>query len=962
MQARTVTAYFLFFLQLFALAQPGVLLATAQVEDAEEICALRVPSSATFKAIQKQWVQLQTNKSGPKVQKFDLSVEALEKIAKKKGSKKNNTQLLNTILDLFIATSPKQADSVNFLKPRDWEDLQLFNTKNNLIGSISKTASKSGEVYLAGLVTQRGPIAEVLERRDFIGALLDRQDIVAKLIPITQQFAQHELNLYSDTMQPENEIIKKSVEALAPGFWISKIPGATKNPAFLRFHALLTQKLAPWFWDPLTTQVALGFAVLALMPNGILYSITKDFFGYIFDDMNKRHQGLGKLHEHLLDRAHGFMTSTTQNGLTAPAYIRQQLLPPGYRLKFFLSLLNDLFFWQTNDLRVAWYKNKHDGTTAPQPKYLAQGPHYSLWANTQYGRNCLLDPLTIFLKNTYETGYAEPHTTNPKIASVASLFTSLNKQAEAILNASTSEETSSATFRAGITAVKQASSIALTETRKLLGRKPAAPKAKNAAFLKQLTTDIKGLENTLNPPVDTQTNEHQRPSLNLFSRLKCKATLNFKKGQYKIFSRPGVTAKFSSNVISYLENWKNDSTTIKKRSLHLSIVKFILWIITTYLFQLWISNKGEMQKNIKMLDSIMFGATKPGMLLISGVDSLRGILNKEGRGLTIPSSLRTKLKEFKKLSESTCTEVVALSKSPTFLKSTGHRVLDHTGEVRRGYQLIQAPETRKLLVLAIHIMTEVDCYLGFSELAKEYSRGDNQLCPVDFIVSETPFISAKNAWFPLLGKNAIGSDFLMGDNYAPNMLLTGLNGGGKSICLKTSVFLLAMAHALGWVAAQQCSMTPFSELNLHLNSLDNAADGKSRWIAEVDAIEGMIRSVEAKHSPNYFIFICGDELGDGTAAEASTEVMTTLLTAITKQKQALSFIASHLQELTKLEGHMPRIFNYRINPNRKLEPGINQTNIAMAIFEKFSNTKQKDHGLVAALANQAVTSDVEMIG
>lgn len=986
MLSRKIIAHFLLFLQVLTLAQPGIILATPP-QDAEEICASALPLSQTFKDIQKQWIRLQTNTPSTKVQKFDLSTEALEKIAKKKTSKKHNTQLLSSILDFFIATSPKERTAIKFLKPRDWEDLQLFNTRNNLVSAISRTASKSGEVYLAGLVTQRGPLEEVLQRRDFIGALLERQDLLPKLQPLMEQFAKNELSLYSDTMQPENEVIKKSVESLAPGFLISLIPGALKNPNFLRFHALLTQKLSPWFYDPLTTQATLGFALLSLMPNGIIQNIVKDFIGYTFKGMNERNQQL---------KDFGGVACTQAKG-----YVRQQLLPKGYRTRFFKCLANDIFFWQTNELRVALHKNRNAGSTIPQPEYLASGPHCSLWGNAQYRRNVTLDPLVRYLKDSYQAGYGAKHQTNPNITSPASIITSMDEDLEAVLSGSTTEKQANGIL-AGVAKGFKLAGKYTGPLKKMIDGNTPAPTAKRSirwahsvakalASAADKTAQFVGGYRTKgpNPTDDTagSRTSHDRPPnqdyldrleqeindlekakkekpKNIFVRIKkikMALTLFSKKAKRRLFRIP-ETQKPVSNVISYLDNWKDSNTKIQRVSLHLPIIKLIIWIVITYLVQIWQSNNGERQKNIKMLDSIMFETTKPGMLTLAAADSICSLLREHQEGLSIPSTIKAKIKAFENLAKKPCKEVIKLAQSSTFKKQTGHRVFDHTGIVRRGYQLIQMPQTRKLLVTAIHLIAEVDCYVGLSELVKEYATGENQFCPVDFITSDTPFISAKNAWFPLLGSKAIGSDFLMGDNHAPNILLTGMNGGGKSISLKTSVFLIIMAHAFGWVAAQQCSITPFSELNLHLNSLDNAADGKSRWVAEAEAIVSMINTVEAVHSPHYFVFICGDELGDGTAADASIKVMKNLLTAITKQKRAISFIASHLQTLTELEGAMPRIFNYRINPSRKLEPGINQTNIAMAIFEKFSNTKRKENGLAAALANHTASSDVQMIG
>ena len=156
-------------------------------------------------------------------------------------------------------------------------------------------------------------------------------------------------------------------------------------------------------------------------------------------------------------------------------------------------------------------------------------------------------------------------------------------------------------------------------------------------------------------------------------------------------------------------------------------------------------------------------------------------------------------------------------------------------------------------------------------------------------------------------------------------------------------------------------MTPIAELNLHMSSLDNAAEGKSRWVAEAEAIVNMINSVEALHSSDYFVLVLGDELGDGTAPDASLSVMIKLLKAVCSKQHVLSFISSHLQPLTELEKTLAGIYNYRISPERKLVPGINTTNIAIEIFNKLSNTKQKEGGLAATLAKKTTQPHITMV-
>ena len=985
MLLRQTVAYFLFFLQLLHFVQPVYLSASNALIDPPELSNFDVPVSGHFKLIQKQWIRVTPGASEPKIQKFDLSPEALEKLLKKKHSKRHNSRLKSTILDFFVATSPKHKISTKFLKPRDWEDLQLFNAKKTLIEAISRNSLKSGEVYTAGLLTQRPPISSTLERRDFIASLVDRKELAKKIDSHLAVFAQQELNFFSDTMQSENEMVALATQSLKPGWIISKIPGATQNPNFLRFHALFTQKLAPLFLNPLSAEFFMG--IVPILGSGLAWTIIKDFTNHTLQKMNEEGDSLANSFD--MERAKPgetggerlsaiaktgaatggsalfklFDAARNQAFSTKDNYFVSEFLPlwrfglrNGVKKQgtVLLCLLNDLFLWKTNDLRVALHNKKNIGKIIEAPKSLSSGPHYSLCANYQYKNNIFWGFVSKLLHDTFKSIFHEDVNVDgsPEITTFRDVLLHASKPT------------------IGAEPVRIIQSVMKADS--FVSVVPGISDAANHGYKKipTLLSWLWGKAKSYVPkPAPVPLTIAEEFSRKVAIRKMNKLKEHFKKTHppaSKIQSTEKKLEKLRNNasvkemfrgIVKLVDIKLKAKKPTEAPNIHSAAITLLTWFLFGYLLTIWYSRKDEKLVSVKTLDSIMFATAKPGMNLLSSVCAINQILDENAQHFPLPSSLHKKIESFKEACLKECPEVVALSKSDTFSKATGHRIRDHIGEVRRGYELLLEQKSRKLLVNALHIIAEIDCYLGIAKLSQEYSTETNEFCPIDFISSPTPFINAKNAWFPLLERTAIGSDLLMGDHHAPNILLTGMNGGGKSIQLKTVVFLLAFGHAFGFAPAHQCSMTPFSELNLHLNSLDNAAEGKSRWVAEAEAIVNMINTVDAVHSPGYFIYLSGDELGDGTAAEASIRVMTSLLTSVTRQKHVLSFIASHLQQLTELEGKLQRIFNFRISPNRKLEPGINKTNIAMTIFEKFSNTKQKVAGLAATLETHQPSSD-----
>jgi hypothetical protein len=1005
MRYKQTFARLLFALQILQCFAAPTMLHASPVVDAPELMDIDVPSRAVFQAIKKHWLRADLKESEKKTVPLSLSVENLEKLAKETPvpeKSKVSSRLRGAILNFFADTSPVWETSTRFTKGRDWEDLQLFSGKTTLVEAVDRSLLQCGTAYTGALLVSRPPISATLQRRNLIASFIDRSDKAEELRKLIQSFADQEEQFFSNTILPEDEAVKLSVEDLRPGWLLQKLPKKlfSENPNFLRFHALITQKTAPFFWNPLGKLKNAGLSTFGVqfpiwmlfVPwrfNGIPQAIFKDWMAYTAhksQDDRKFSNALKTASKARFPAAEIGLATTKLCAKNILPYWYKHLFPynkPVTALKAFAGLVNDLFLWNTVELRRAcaqpprerpWSINDiFDPRTTPEspaattthripPPHLGDGRLLSLSSNSQ--DNNLFTPVIStamrWTHNIYFGRTVPDRTVNSPTSFIGifrQLFATQTKQAikngtipstlampiAVIANAADATSLSTAA-EAVTTSAPQAAANVLTTlwrgTAGLLTRaispQPAAPHTAGAG-----ESAIERATQTT--PHTTDTPEASQRSMSIQSRAR------------------SALEDASTNFIHYLEAPSEPAKPTPSRRKVILAVQLLSWVLVSYLYDAWRTRNDEKKVKINILDKIMFNTVKPAMELLNTTSKIDAILQENKLSFPLPNSLALKLTAYQNLTQTTCKEFATLAQRPTFRKATGHRILDHTGDVRRAYTLLQNPQSREVLRQAIHVLAELDSYLGIAKLSQEYGEGDNRICPVDFINNDTPFFNAKNAWFALLGKNAIGSDITMGNGSATNMLLTGINGGGKSIMLKTTVFSLILAHIFGFTTAQQCSMTPFAELNLHLSSLDNAAEGKSRWVAEAEAIVSMINSAEDIHSDGYFVFISGDELGDGTAPDASIKVMVKMLTAITSRTNVLSFISSHLQPLTELEKTLTRLKNFRINPNRKLEPGINTVNIAFEVFQKFSNTKKKADGFAAALSQQTTQPHIAMI-
>ncbi|MBM3894203.1 hypothetical protein FJ366_01245 [Candidatus Dependentiae bacterium] len=995
-------AYFLLVLQFLQLTG-GLFCGGEVIVDAPEIMETDLPSANKFKQIQRQWIRVDVS-SKKKVVSFDSAPTDIEKVIS--GGKSSLPKHRNNVLNFFIETSSKNKSLVHFSKERDWEDLQLFNAKTTLLDSCCRTATTSGEVLMAGLITHRPSIQTSLDRRDFISALSAKQDTRDILRKQVNRFSLVEETFFSLTMQPEDPVIRASIDDLKPKL---EIPGLLKfllflgqpvaalelcgleylfkktgsmdkiinNPEFIRWHAIITQKTAHYFWNPLINQLLVGcyFIINPLrMNNGIAFALLRNNFrnAIVSFDKDKDTQTLvstmfkniplqlnspenqippytGPANDPVAQFIHSIPYRAKQGMIitkpifTIAWYIAKKMwlgnftntnvfpLSPLKGFKSLLCLVNDLFFWNTNELRQAICDSK-----PTPPSTSASAAEKRSWENPGV------------FDGPYLSWSLNEHThTSPFIYAAHSLLRLTHK------SFFHEDPTSKADFVTDQSTKEKLKQIAINHIEKVKKENPGNTTAQN--LLDRLSLITKPTDTYIDylswwKNVGTQT---IKSLWNTFIAPNQLSTID----EYaQLIPRKDDLKEISSSLLGILSHYKNSPPERTSPSRGHAITQMTAWFVISILFGRWLDRHLNPKERVDAIDKIIFSATKPAMVLLSATSEIFDALTTNAHHFIFPPSLASKLALFKTTS-SQHADLISYSKDKTFTQKTGHTIFDHIGKVRTAYDLIQTPDAKKLLALCIHIIAEVDCYLSVEKLSEEFSSTENKVSPVEFINAQSPFINIKNGWFPLFGTKSIGTDLLMGNGHSENILLTGLNGGGKSILLKNIVFNLMFAHAFGWAFATSCTITPFSQLILHLNSLDNAAEGKSRWVAEAEAIVDMIKAALTQRSAQYFIFASGDELGDGTAAQASINVMTKLLKAFSSQKHVLSIISSHLQPLTELEKTITRLKNCRINQQRKLEDGINKTNIALAIFEKFSNTRTDENGFAALLAKEIAAQE-----
>ena len=352
----------------------------------------------------------------------------------------------------------------------------------------------------------------------------------------------------------------------------------------------------------------------------------------------------------------------------------------------------------------------------------------------------------------------------------------------------------------------------------------------------------------------------------------------------------------------------------------------------------------EKQFLIKALDEHMFSALKPSVSLAEMVRQISGILHTHQSSIPLPKSLEEKLHFIVKTASPECKAFSLAAKDPLFSKENLPGTFGNFGVIRQAYKLADLPEVKAWLSACAVFIAEVDSYLGIARLAAEHRDYPNYFSPVEFIDQDAPHIALTGFWFPLIGSFAsIANSITIGE--PSHILLTGINGGGKTIALKGMVFAILMIMAFGYGPFSEAKVTFIQKIITHLSSVDNAAEGDSCWIAEAKSMAKALHEMQSPHNPGERILYVGDELGSGTADHAAIAAVAQFMEIALTSPHVASIISTHLRELTQLEEiSNGMVKNHRvggtvdkegtIQRKYRVERGIADINIAELIVDQ----------------------------
>jgi len=213
------------------------------------------------------------------------------------------------------------------------------------------------------------------------------------------------------------------------------------------------------------------------------------------------------------------------------------------------------------------------------------------------------------------------------------------------------------------------------------------------------------------------------------------------------------------------------------------------------------------------------------------------------------------------------------------------------------------------------VLAELDVLAGWAELAREWDY-----CRPELDESEAlEIVEGRHPVVEQMLKRPDASPALGGQAFVPNdtalacgeaqiLLVTGPNMAGKSTYIRQVALIALLAQIGCWVPAKKCRLGLVDRIFTRVGASDDLARGNSTFMVEMNETANILN--------NYTIrsLIILDEIGRGTSTYDGLSIAWAVVEHLHRhpQRGPRTLFATHYQELTELEKHLPRLRNYSV--------------------------------------------------
>ena len=209
--------------------------------------------------------------------------------------------------------------------------------------------------------------------------------------------------------------------------------------------------------------------------------------------------------------------------------------------------------------------------------------------------------------------------------------------------------------------------------------------------------------------------------------------------------------------------------------------------------------------------------------------------------------------------------------------------------------------------LNAQVIAQIDCLLGFADVATEYKY----VCPD---INDSLVIDIKQGRHPVIerqlpiGEQYIANDILLDNNGQQIIIITGPNMAGKSALLRQTALIVLLAQIGSFVPAESAQIGIVDKIFTRVGASDNISLGESTFMVEMNEAAAILNNLSERS------LVLFDELGRGTSTYDGISIAWAIVEYIHENKgHAKTLFATHYHELNEMESTFQRIRNYNVS-------------------------------------------------
>lgn len=204
------------------------------------------------------------------------------------------------------------------------------------------------------------------------------------------------------------------------------------------------------------------------------------------------------------------------------------------------------------------------------------------------------------------------------------------------------------------------------------------------------------------------------------------------------------------------------------------------------------------------------------------------------------------------------------------------------------------------------IISEIDCLCSLATAALENGY-------VKPVLNKKGIIDIREGRHPVVEKVIPAGAFVSNDTYLNSkeqqlMLITGPNMAGKSTYMRQVALISIMAQIGSFIPAKSADLSISDRIFTRIGASDDLAAGKSTFMVEMWEVSNILHNA----TPKSLVLL--DEVGRGTSTYDGLSIAWAVIEHICTDKKikCKTLFATHYHELTKLEGTIDGVVNYRV--------------------------------------------------